>query len=866
MWRRFPCKRHPKSWAHSIWAPSLISCRVRGLERAINYDARDLLTHGVVVGMTGSGKTGLCIDLLEEAALDRIPAIMIDPKGDMANLLLQFPQQRPEDFAPWIDDGEAARKGMSVEEMASATAEKWSAGLADSGITGDRIRALQESVDYTIFTPGSDAGIPVSIVGSFKAPQLDWATEAEAIRERITGTVGALFSMMDLGVDPVRSREAVLLASIIEYYWQQKQDINLETLIKAIQTPPMAQIGVFEVDTFFPPKERFVMALALNTLIASPSFKSWLVGMPMDVQSFLYTPEGKPRHSIFYIAHLSDSERMFFVTLLLENILTWVRSQSGTTSLRAILYFDEVFGYLPPVAEPASKRPLMTLLKQARAFGLGVLLATQNPADLDYKALTNTGTWIIGKLQAERDKARLLEGLQGLSDGGPTKPMDYDKLIPQLGDRVFLLHNVHADGPVIMTTRWAQSYLRGPLTKPQVKVLMDPQRAKLAVTPDPVTGPVFQPAASATTPPSTVAAEQTITAAPAPVAAGPAGYSASAPRLSENVQQLFLPIEKGPSAALQTLGQEAGTPIAPSTTMLTYTPAALAAGVVSFVSAKLGIDEVQKFTRLAFVPDGMSSSLWDDGESLPLDLRSLRKEPEAASGASGVFFAPIPDAARTATDLKKLQSGLTDWLYRNERFDVRVQSELGVAQKSGESEGAYVARVQHAAREQRDAQVDKLRDAYGKKIDALDRKLDKENSDLVREKSDAKSIRAESYMSIGEAMLNFFVGGRRSSTAVTSQFSKQRRAGDAEARAAATEAGIQQLAADKAELEAELASEVDAITQQWDAAIGNIAVETVAPRRTDVKVDLIALAWAPFWVVEYDDGGIIRSRTVAAYK
>ncbi len=482
----------------------------------------------------------------------------------------------------------------------------------------------------------------------------------------------------------------------------------MEMLIRAIQTPPMAQIGVFEVDTFFPPKERMSMAFEINTLIASPSFKSWLEGVPMDVPSFLFTPEGKPRHSIFYIAHLSDTERMFFVTLLLENILTWVRTQSGTTSLRAILYFDEVFGYLPPVAEPASKRPLMTLLKQARAFGVGVLLATQNPADLDYKALTNTGTWIIGKLQAERDKARLLEGLEGLSEGGPSKPLDYDKLIPQLGNRVFLLHNVHGDGPVVMTTRWAQSYLRGPLTKPQVKLLMDPQRAQLVQ-------------AQAATQMETAAAAQAATptsapAAPVATSAAPAGYSSSAPSLGDKVQQVFIPAARNSNAAVQLIGQEIGAQITPAAISLTYMPAALAAGTVSFVNTKYGVDETHNFQRLAFVTDGLGDSPWDEGEALPVSLRDLRKEPDAVSGIAGVYFAPIPEAARSATALKKLQSDLSDWLYRNERFDVRVHPELGLAQKSGESEGEYVARLQHAAREQRDSEVDKLRATYEKKI------------------------------------------------------------------------------------------------------------------------------------------------------
>ncbi|MFN8456727.1 MAG: DUF87 domain-containing protein [Anaerolineae bacterium] len=368
------------------------------LEAPINYDARDLTTHAVCVGMTGSGKTGLCIGLLEEAALDQVPTILIDPKGDITNLLLQFPDLRPEDFQPWINADDARRKGQSEAEYAQATADTWRKGLADWGIGPERLRALQAATQYTIYTPGSDAGMPVSILGSLAAPGLDFESNAEAIRERIGGTVAALLGLVDLKVDPVRSREAILLANIFEFFWSKNENLDLAKLILSIQNPPVKQLGVFDVDTFFPQQDRFSLAMSFNNLVASPSFQYWLKGDPLDVDRLLYDAAGKPRQSIFYIAHLSDEERMFFVTLLLENVLTWVRRQSGTTSLRALLYFDEIFGYFPPTGEPPSKRPLLTLLKQARAFGLGVVLVTQNPVDLDYKGLTNAGTWFIGKL------------------------------------------------------------------------------------------------------------------------------------------------------------------------------------------------------------------------------------------------------------------------------------------------------------------------------------------------------------------------------------------------------------------------------------------------------------------------------------
>ena len=387
-------------------------------DKPLTYDARDLVTHAVCVGMTGSGKTGLCIGLLEEAALDKVPAILIDPKGDITNLLLTFPELLPEQFKPWVNEDDARRKNMTLDAYAEKTATDWRAGLADWGQSDARIRALKEAVDFTIFTPGSDMGVGLNILGSLAAPKLDWETEAESIRERISGTVAALLGLAGVEADAVRDREGILLSNIFEFYWRKGEDLDLAKLILAIQKPPVRQMGVFDVDTFYPEKERFGLAMSFNNLVASPKFQSWLQGEPLDIDRMLFTADGKPRHSVIYIAHLSDAERMFVVTLIAENLLTWMRKQSGTTSLRALFYFDEIFGYFPPTAEPPSKRPLLTLLKQARAFGLGIVLVTQNPVDLDYKGLTNAGTWFIGKLQAERDKERVLSGLKGALSGG----------------------------------------------------------------------------------------------------------------------------------------------------------------------------------------------------------------------------------------------------------------------------------------------------------------------------------------------------------------------------------------------------------------------------------------------------------------
>jgi hypothetical protein len=420
--------------------------------------------------MTGSGKTGLCITLLEEAALKSIPAIIIDPKGDLTNLLLHFPDLAPQDFQHWIDEDLARRLKKTPEQVATETANTWRKGLTDWGIDSERILALKNAAQFAIFTPGSNSGIPVSVLSSLAAPTLSWEDNREILRERISSTVTALLGLVGYDdIDPIRSREHILLSNIFENMWSQNKDVELTELILQTQNPPFDKLGAFPLDSFFPAKDRMELAMVLNNILASPAFETWRDGQSMDIASMLYTPDGHPRHSIFYLAHLSDAERMFFVTLLLSAVETWMRMQKGATSLRALLYMDEIFGYLPPQRNPSSKGPLLRMLKQARAFGLGLLLATQNPVDVDYKALSNAGTWFIGKLQTEQDKNRLLDGLESAAGGIPRAV--FDKLISTLGKRVFVLHNIHAKAPELFQTRWTMNFLAGPLARTQIRDL-----------------------------------------------------------------------------------------------------------------------------------------------------------------------------------------------------------------------------------------------------------------------------------------------------------------------------------------------------------------------------------------------------------
>jgi len=448
----------------------------------ILYDSKDLVTHAVCVGMTGSGKTGLCIALLEEAALDGVPSIAIDPKGDLTNLMLTFPDLRPEDFRPWVNEDDARAKSLSPDEYAAQQAKLWKDGLAAWGGDGERIRRLRDAADFAIYTPGSSAGIPISIVSSFAAPVRAVREDTELLRDRVTTTASSLLGLLGIGADPIQSREHILIANLLTQAWSAAEDLDLGTLIDRIQKPPMARVGALDLESFYPAKERAQLAVKMNNLLASPGFNVWLEGVPLDVGQLLRTENGKPRVAIVSIAHLSETERMFFVSLLLNQVLDWVRAQSGTTSLRAVLYMDEIFGYFPPVAEPPSKRPLLRLLKEARAFGLGILLATQNPVDLDYKGLANTGTWFLGRLQTERDKARVLEGLESVSVAAHAlfDKRQIDALLSGLSKRIFLMNNVHEDAPVVFESRWAMSYLRGPLTRDQIKRLMDGRRPAVA--------------------------------------------------------------------------------------------------------------------------------------------------------------------------------------------------------------------------------------------------------------------------------------------------------------------------------------------------------------------------------------------------
>lgn len=787
-------------------------------EGLLLYKSQDMVTHAVCVGMTGSGKTGLCISLLEEAALDGIPAIAIDPKGDLTNLLLTFPDLKAEDFLPWVNEDDARKKGMSVPDYAAKQTDLWKNGLASWGESGERIRKLRQTAEFVIYTPGSTAGIPVSILKSFAVPPQAILEDEELLRERINTMATSLLGIIGLDADPIKSREHILISTLLGKAWSEKRDLDIAALIQQVQNPPLAKIGVLDIDSFYPVKERFGLALALNNLLAAPGFNNWLEGEPLDISSILYTPQGKPKIAIFSIAHLNDSERMFFVTLLLNQILGWMRAQTGTSSLRALVYMDEIFGFFPPVANPPSKTPLLTLLKQARAFGVGIMLATQNPVDLDYKGLSNAGTWFIGRLQTERDKVRVLEGLEGAAATSGVKwdRQGMEQTLAGLSNRIFLMNNVHEDAPVVFETRWAMSYLRGPLTRSQIKLLMDPVRSAYLTSgeqPNFGTGQEQQVLASIPTSAVTAAKKQGMR-----------------PVLPPKVQQYFIPA-RGSSAAGQTLF---------------YQPQLLAAGKVRFSDVKTEVNEIRSFFYSVPITDGPVAIDWDRAVELKLAIDDL--EPSPAEPAA---FGDVPAIAIKSDSYTNWNREFATWLYQNQKLDLRRSSSLKECSRPGETEGDFRVRLTQQAREQRDAAADKLRQKYAPKIAALQEQMRRAQAAVEREKGQAQQQKIQTALSFGATILGGFMGSRgggvgsigRAKTTLSGVSRTIKEAKDIEM-AKDSVAALQQR---QKQLEADFKADMDLLSARTDILTEQLDQIAVRPAKTDISVELLALGFLPYW-------------------
>ncbi|HWQ82998.1 MAG TPA: DUF87 domain-containing protein [Anaerolineales bacterium] len=805
------------------------------------YDSEDLTTHGVVVGMTGSGKTGLCIGMLEEAALNHIPALMIDPKGDITNALLHFPNLSPQDFQPWVNPDQARREGKTLAQAAEETAANWRKGLEDWGIGPERLQKLADSAHFAIYTPGSDSGIPVSILASLKAPVIPWDSNREMLREQISSTVTALLGLVGLkDIDPVRSREHILLSNIFEYAWSHGHDLDLSELILQAQTPPFQKLGVFDVNTFFPEKDRFQLAMLLNNILAAPAFQSWIEGQPLDVQELLYHPDGKPRHSVFYIAHLSDEERMFFVTLLYSAVETWMRSQTGTGQLRAIVYFDEIFGYLPPVANPASKQVMLRMLKQARAFGVGQVLVTQNPVDVDYKALSNAGSWFIGKLQTDQDKQRLLDGLSSAAGAGMDRAQ-YDHLISGLGKRVFLLHNIHNKQPVLFSTRWAMNYLAGPLTRSQIPPLnaMVGATAPAASTPE-----TPQQAATLTTnskPPAARPAAATVTPASMVTGANRLG-SLTRPGVPAGYQEYFLPNNVTLSQAFQASGRSYPENFASQG--LIYKPVLLAQAGVRFFNRKYNLDTELNHTALVTDPDRRGVVRWEDYSADPIAPSALERQP-APESLYASLEAPLSDAKL----LKVLEADFTEWAFRSSQVTVRVNENLNVYAGPEVSPADFRALCAEAARAGRDAELKKLSDQYDRKLTTLKDKLTRESRELDQDEDELSSRKMEELGTHADTIFSLF-GKRSSRRKVSSSMTKRRLTSQAKADVTESKEVIADLTQQISALEAEKNRAVQEVNDHWAELVNRVGEIPVSPMKKDVLVSLFGIAWLPYHLVE----------------
>jgi hypothetical protein len=743
------------------------------------YPGKDLTTHGIIVGMTGSGKTGLCIDIIEEALMDGVPVIAIDPKGDLGNLLLTFPGLNAAEFQPWVDPAEAERKGLTVEQTAIDTAQTWQKGLAASGIAPDRIALLKQTADFVIFTPGSMAGIPVSVLQSFRRPAGELGDEET--QEKVKGVTSALLGLVGIDADPIRSREHILISSIINDTWGKGRDLTLPDLIVQLQNPPFEKLGVFEVDTFFPPKDRLDLAMCINGLIASPSFQSWLNGAPLDVASFLRAPDGRPRCSIFSIAHLSDAERMFFVTLLFQEVISWMRLQQGTDALRALLYFDEVFGYFPPYPfNPPSKVPLLTLMKQARAFGLGVILATQNPVDIDYKGLSNAGTWIIGKLQQEGDRERVLGGLEGaLQEGGGSLDRAwFSRVIGGLRPRQFLLHNVHASKPVVVQSRFAMSYLRGPLTKSQISLLMAPRKVEF----EHVTHEVLP-------------------------TSGPSRYL---PAFPDGVPVQFAPVPAGTALDPYVFGE----------------------ADVAYEDKSTGVF-IQEHVFLAVPVSQWPAVDWATAEQLPDTVTWLDKPTE------GVVFEEVPADLQKPASWKTLTAHLKDVL-KVRPFTVLTSKPYRVAQQEDETEAQFMARLGVLSAPDITNAVNKVQEKLEEQQRKLQDDLTEAQQRLNIAQMEARNRSTTATMQTAEAFLGLLVGRKRSfssgaRTRGTAQTS-QERANDLQQKVNAIQ---QELTVLTAQMQAAVGAEEQAARAKYLA----VDQKLLRPKVSNIVIKRIGIAF-----------------------
>ncbi len=761
------------------------------------YDSKDLTTHSVIIGMTGSGKTGLGVCMIEEALLDGIPVIAIDPKGDLGNLLLTFPNLATSDFKDWIDPLEAEKLGKTVDELAAEKAKLWQNGIEKTGQSKQRIKQLRETVDMNLFTPGSNVGRPISLLKSLNSPPENLRNDKDLYRERIAAATTGILSLLDIENNPL-SKEHTLVSNILEYFWDKEQSVSLEDLIMTVQKPPFERIGVMDLETIYPQKERTKLAMKINNLIASPSFEAWTQGQPLDAKSLLFGEKGKPQLSVMNIAHLSDNERIFFVTMLLNEILAWMRTQPGTGSLRAILYIDEIFGYMPPVGNPATKTLLLTLLKQARAYGVGLVLSTQNPVDLDYKGLSNTGTWFIGKLQTEQDRARVMSGLLSATEDGFDKK-ELNEAFNQLGKRKFLMHNIHESEPVIMTTRWAMSYLAGPLSRQQIKKLC----ANIPAYENNIKEKTIK------LPETNLDIVENIS-------------------LASDIEQYYLP----------------PTQVVTDYSKVVYKSCLLCVSNISYDDTKSNIHHLVEGIYKTEFSDGAIAIDWRNSVEKTININLLSKDKPKNS----LNINPIAAALR-ANYYKDWEKSFKTWAKQNKILELFKHSSMNLFSKVGESESEFRQRIDLSLRENRDLEIEKLRKTYSKKLDSLSMKLKRAEIKVDKESEQASGKTLDAILGAGTALFSMFFGRKKVSATnarkISTALKKAKGAFSERDDVGVAKELVEIIEKDILGLETELTKEINNIKEQFDS--GKAVFETVQiyPKSTGIDTKIFALGWEP---------------------
>ncbi len=767
------------------------------LELPLLYKNKYLTTHAAIIGMTGSGKTGLGVALIEEAIMDNIPSIIIDPKGDMGNLLLTFPELRPEDFIPWIDPAEAAGKELSIPEYGEKMAATWKKGLASWGQGPERIRQLRDKTDMTIYTPGSTAGVPVSVLSSFKAPSEALLNDTDTLNSLVNSTTTTLLSLIDIKGDPLQSREHILLSSLLLHFWRRGDDLSLENLIANIVNPPFEKVGVFGLDTFYNQSNRMSLAMSLNNILASPTFAAWTEGEPLDIQRILYSEDGRPRTAVFSIAHLSETERMFFVTMLLNQFTGWMRRQQGSASLKALLYMDEIFGYFPPTANPPSKKPMLLLLKQARAYGIGIVLATQNPVDLDYKGLSNIGSWFIGRLQTSQDQDRVVEGIVGAGNGNLDARL-VRNLLADMKSRQFLLNSAHLDEPLLFETRWVMSYLKGPISKNDITKLMKGKKDRLSQVGEEI-------------------GKEGVATVGRDGAAGPP------PLLARGIEQLYY---------LQNVVSDE----------INFEPYLWGRASVRYFNSRRNIDVVQEVSMRLYLDEDFNRAEWENGEEVDYSPGECTASPPENGG-----FYPLPVSIAGLKTMTGLKKEFSDFLYQNRRQELFRMKGTTFESTPGENLGDFRVRFSDSLREQKDEAVEKLREKYELKQERIEKKLQTALHRMEKEKVDVKTKTTDSLISFGVAVVGAFFGRKALSVSTISKAATGMRSVGRVAKERSdvkrAEEKVLALQQELDELSLEIEEHVTELAEQY--SIDNYEVETfsIKPRRSDIFDVRMVLLW-----------------------